>query len=286
MMMNRLIPTLLTMSLGAAMAHADVTLFPTQDRDVYQGTGVPTTTPESLGVSSSVAFGGGHSQKSLVQFNVTTATTGMTSDEVDTATLRLYVLRPEVYPGGYNIGGTIQIFFQSTAWSDTNLYWASFVPGAQITTFTMTADRDLGDGRGTWVYPLNVWVEVDVTSAVKSWLAGDVPNHGFILAPDETGSPYLSSTFADSFTGFKPQLVIKRKAAEFKVTRFSYDGTLVDIEWSSVAGKSYRVMESPDLQTWTPVRTVNASATLAAATFEGTRFTGGSGFYRVEEVVP
>ncbi len=267
-------------------AHADVTLFPSQDRDVYQGTGTPTSTPESLGVSSSAALGGGHSQKSLVQFNVTAATAGMTADEVGTATLRLYAMRPEVYPRGYNIGGTIQVFYQNAAWVETSLFWASFIPGAQVTSLTMTADRNLGDGSGTWTYPINSWVEVDVTSAVKSWLAGSVPNHGLILAPDESGSPYLSAAFADSITGFKPQLVIKRKEAELKVTRFAYTGGMVDLEWSAVAGKTYQVMESPDLRQWTPVKTISASGASAAATFQGTLSAEGKGFYQVVEVLP
>jgi len=276
----------LILSLGAAAARADVTLYPTQDRDVYQGTGMPTSTPESLGVSSSAAFGGGHSQKSLIQFNVTTATAGMTADEVGTATLRLYTLRPEVYPRGYDIGGTVQVFLQSTAWVETSLFWASFVPSAQVASFTMTADRNLGDGSSTWTYPIGTWYEVDVTSAVKLWLGGSVPNHGLILSPDESGSPFLSATFADSITGFKPQLVIKRKAAELKVTHFAYDGTNVDLEWSATAGKTYRVMESTDLQTWTPRETVSAATAIGAARFAGTSAPKGRAFYQVVEVVP
>lgn len=287
-MFNLLRNLLIMVSVGS-LATADVILYPVQDRDVYQGTGMPTGTPESLGVSSSAAFGGGHSQKSLIQFDVRQQTVGMTAAEVGSATLRLYVMRPEVYPRGYDIGGTIWLYFQTTAWMETNLYWASFNAGEQVASLTLVADRDLGDGSGTWVYPISTWVEVDVTGAVKQWLDGTVPNYGLVLAPDEQGSPYLSSVFADSITGFKPQLVIVKKAVELnelKVTHFGFDGTVIELEWDSVAGKTYTVRESVDLENWQPRDTVVAAGASTVSTFTGTAFPEGRAFYQIVENDP
>lgn len=282
--MKNMIRSLFVSFVCCAAAVADVVLHPTQDRDVYQGTGLPTGTAETLGVSSSGAFGGGHSQKSLIQFEVTEATAGVGAAELGSATLRLYVMQPEVYPRGYDIGGTVKVFFQESFWLENDLYWASFDEGALVNSFVLEADRDLGDGAGTWVYPIGVWVEVDVTEAVRGWLDGSVPNHGLVLAPDETGSPYLSSVFADSMTGFKPELVIRGKAVEFKVTRFDFDGTNVALEWSSRIGKTYLVRESVDLETWSPRDTVTATAELSESEFVGTVYPEGRAFYQVVEV--
>jgi hypothetical protein len=276
---------LLIVGAMSSFVSGQVILTPVQDRDVYQGTGLPTSTPYSLGVSSSVAFGGGHSQKSLVQFDVTETSTGMTAEEVGSAKLRLYVLSPEVYPSGETIGGDLQVYLQQTAWTSTNLFWNSFSPGAFVNTLTLTADHDLGDGWGTWVYPIDIWVEVDVTSAVKSWLAGTDPNYGFILSPDETGSPTLSSVFAASNTGFKPELVITEAAPpELKITDFSFDGVKVNLAWNSKNGTSYVVRESPDLVNWTDRFTVTATGAATSAVFDGTIYPEKKAFYIVVQL--
>lgn len=263
-----------------------VTLTPTQDRDVYQGTGLPTGTDYSLGVSSSGAFGGGHSQKSIIQFNVTGTTTGMTAEDVGSAKLRLYVLPPEVYPSGSDIGGNILISYQTGAWTESGLRWATFSPGAIINTLTLVADRPYNDGQGTTIYAINTWVEVDVTSAVKAWLSGTQVNYGFLLAPDETNSPYLSSAFADSVGGWKPQLIITRAEPplEFKVTSFSFEGSNVTLTWNSRAGRRYVIKESPDLKTWEQVREVDANSAITTSTFTGTSFAEKQAFYIVEEL--
>lgn len=266
---------------------AEVVLAPVQDRDVYQGSGMPTTTDYSLGVSSSVALGGGHSQKSVIQFDVTAASTGLAAAQVGSAKLQLYVLPPEVYPSGQNIGGDVLLSYQTKSWSETSLRWATFSAGAPINTLTLIGDRPYNDGRGTTIYAINTWVEVDVTAAVKAWLAGTQANHGFLLEPDEVNTPSLSAVFADSLTGWKPRLVITpaiEAAFDFKVTSFSVSGTEIALTWTSRPGRKYRVKESPDLASWQVVAEFTAEADLTSGQIAGSSFPEGRAFYAVEEI--
>lgn len=267
------------------MTGTEVVLTPTQDRDVYQGTGTPTSTDYSLGVSSSSALGGGHSQKSVIQFDVSKASTGLNSDEVGSAKLQLYVLPPETYPLGQNIGGDILLSYQTKPWTENTLRWATFSAGPAINTLRLTGDRSLNDGKGTTVYATNVWVEVDVTQAVKSWLGATQLNYGFLLEPDEVNTPYLSSAFADSITGWKPRLVITKAEApfDFRITAYSFQGGEVSLTWTSRPGKNYRVKESTDLTTWQTVATVSASAATTGTQLSGRTLPEGRAFYTVEE---
>ncbi len=271
--------------------HAEeVILTPLQDRDVYEFTGMPTDSDYSLGVSSSVAFGGGHSQKSVVQFDVTEASTAMTAADIGRAKLRLYVLPPGAYPFGQNIGGDILISFQTQPWTEDTLRWATFSAGGPINTLTLTADRPYDDGRGTTIYQLEVWVEVDVTSAVKAWLAGEQANHGFLLEPDEENSPYLSAAFADSITGWKPELVITRaeetETPKLELTSFSLEGNQVTLAWDSRPGARYAVRESPDLSTWKTLHEITADSISTTTSFTGSDFPEKRAFYLVEELPP
>jgi hypothetical protein len=265
-----------------------VTLTPVKDRDVYQGTGNPTGSDFSLGVSSSAALGGGHSQKSVIQFNVTAAALGMAEAEIGDAKLRLYVMAPEAYPYGNNIGGNILISYQMQTWTETSLRWATFSRGDSINTLTLTGDRPYNDGRGTTIYAINTWVEVDVTPAVKEWVSGRKVNHGFLLEPDEVNTPLLSSAFADSITGWKPQLVVTRvqEAAALEIATWARSAGSVTLTWSSVAGRRYAIQESSDLVAWDTIGEFTASATRTTGVVNATAPSDGRAFYRVSEISP
>lgn len=263
-----------------------MTLTPVKDRDVYQGTGNPTGSDFSLGVSSSAALGSGHSQKSVIQFNVTSASVGMAEAEIGEAKLRLYVMAPEAYPYGNNIGGNVLISYQMQTWTESSLRWATFSRGDAINTLTLTGDRPYNDGRGTTIYAINTWVEVDVTAAVKEWVSGRKVNHGFLLEPDEANTPYLSSAFADSITGWKPQLVITRaeEPAALAIATWARSAGSVTLTWSSVAGKRYAIQESTDLSAWQAIGEFTASAAMTTGEATATVPVDGRAFYRVDEI--
>lgn len=193
--------------MGASGAYAATeTITPVQDVDVYEYTGLPTSTDETLGVSASDFIGGGHSQKSLIQFDLDDLVGNPTSGDIVSAKLRLWVQAPIAYPFGYDIGGDIFVSFQDSAWTESTATWAAFDPGSPINVLTLTADHDLGDGFSTWTYTYNVWVEVDVTDAVKDWLDNPTSNHGMVLESDESSS--LSVVFGATESANPPELVI------------------------------------------------------------------------------
>lgn len=180
------------------LAASAVTLTPTQDSDVYSFTDMPTGTLFTLGVNASGA-GAPHSQRTLIQFNATAATLGMTAGQIASAKLRLYVLAPDANYGTFT-PGTVSVFTQNTAWTVPTLRWSTLQPGAAAGTLTLTAGS------------VDKWVEVDVTAAVVEWVAGTRANNGFLLqAQSETATPLLNATFAsmDIPPGtYAPQLVV------------------------------------------------------------------------------
>src|SRR5690606_12004819 len=67
-------------------------LTPVRDSDVYSFTDAPTSSVHTLGVTAS-GEGSPHSQRSLVQFDLTGA--DVAAGRVESAMLRLYVLAPD-----------------------------------------------------------------------------------------------------------------------------------------------------------------------------------------------
>ncbi|BCU78175.1 DNRLRE domain-containing protein [Luteolibacter sp. LG18] len=268
-------PILLPFAASLSLASAGVVLTPTQDTDVYQFTTYPTSTTYSLGVNSS--GGQGHSQKSLVKFNPTTATLAMTAAEIGTAKLRLYVL-PDGSPssgyGGTLVPGFVTVHAQGTAWTVAAARWSTFSPGTSLGTIGISQPS---------TETVAVWVELDVTAQVKAWVAGTAANNGFVIqAADETSTPSLNVSFASMETGFPPQLVVEKvQPKPFQVTGFSNSGANVTVGWNSESGKSYRVQESPDMVTWTTRQTVVATGTTSSATVAKTVYADGKGFFRV-----
>jgi hypothetical protein len=183
---------------AAAFAGAEtVTLTPSQDSDVYAFFDAPSFTPESLNVGAHPTQA--HSHHSLVQFNLAPLT--IPAAEIGTAKLRLFSLTPNSTNGGGLRPGNVSVHRQGVAWSlSPTLRW-NHIQAQELTgTITMTAAST------------DVWVEVEVTALVKQWVAGEVPNYGFVLKPEsETLEPLLNVEFASmELTSFKPQLVVTR----------------------------------------------------------------------------
>lgn len=181
----------LTCLLGIATANAAVTLTPTQDSDVYEMFGNPTGSNWDLGVSSSPS--GPHSQKSLIQFNLT----GINGNDIQSATLRLYVNSP-VEGNGVFVAGDVSIYSQAAAWNAVTLNWSGFSQGALLGTLNVSNNL--------------TWVEFDATAIAKAWANGTTANNGFLLQT-ANGSVSQSAAFASMETGFAPQLVITTGAA-------------------------------------------------------------------------
>lgn len=190
-----------------------VTLTPTDDSDVYSYTTRPTSTNYTLGINSSYGQNATtgqwesalHSQRSVVQFNVSSVS--IPADEIGKAVLRLYLLQTDTAQGGSNAGGQMLVQQQATAWTTSTLRWSMVSASTQTTVATVTVPSSY-----------DTWIEVDVTSAVKAWKAGTVPNYGFLLRPaSETSTPNINVVFASmewaatTQAGIVPQLVITRQ---------------------------------------------------------------------------
>lgn len=186
---------------AAGVRAESVTLTPSQDSDIYSFLDRPTSTIPTLGVNAS-GVGAPHSQRTLIQFNLTPLTIPAT--EIGTAVMRLYVSDPKAEFGSL-VGGNISVLTQTKSWTVTNptLHWSNLAPGDLQGTLAITSSS------------ADKWVELDVTSQVKAWKAGTTANYGLVLqAESEILEPYLNVAFASmEVPGFQPQLVVTRATA-------------------------------------------------------------------------
>jgi hypothetical protein len=246
--------------LGLPGLSATVMLEPIQDTDVYQFTGTPTSTAFSLSVTPPL----GHGLKSAIQFDVTEATVGFGAEAVHRATLRLYVLEPL---GSFeSFGpGDINVAFQPQAWSETSARWPTLTPGEAIGTLALTAHSVAGQP---------VWVELDLTAAVKAWLDGSRANHGIVLQSPADGSG-ASTAFASREAPLDPQATPPQLRIERQMPDADGDGYAdadeiawgsdpqsaasipVGLTWETEAiafntwpGRQYQVRVSSDLKQW------------------------------------
>lgn len=219
-------------SVAAAFAET-VTFTPSQDSDVYAYFDAPSFTPDSLNVGAHPTQA--HSHHSLVQFNISTL--AIPAAEIGTAKLRLFSLIPNSSNGGGIRGGNVSVHRQGQAWSlSPTLRWNHIQAQELAGTITMTTASK------------EVWVEVDVTTLVKQWAAGTVPNHGFVLKPEsETLEPLLNVEFASmELTSFKPQLVITRATAPVPdpVLSISMQGNQIALAWPAAGSTGWTLQEA------------------------------------------
>jgi hypothetical protein len=219
-------------SAAAALAET-VTFTPAQDSDVYAFFDAPSFTPESLNVGAHPTQA--HSHHSLVRFNLSTL--AIPAAEIGMAKLRLFSLVPNSSNGGGLRAGNVSVHRQGAAWSlNPTLRWSHIQAQELAGTITMTAAS------------ADVWVEVDVTTLVRQWAAGTVPNHGFVLKPgNETLEPLLNVEFASmELTGFKPQLVITRSTALVPepVLSISMQGNQIALAWPAVGSTGWTLQEA------------------------------------------
>ncbi len=186
--------------LASPLLAGSVTLKPDEDTDIYQFTTRPTSSIWSLGVN--VSDGVRHSQRSLIRFPVTAASAKATADTLTSATLRLYVLEDEATSSGWGgnlIPGDISFFTQGEPWSVSSARWSSGAPADHIADVEITKASTKFKA---------VWVEVDVTATVKSWLSGTANNGIIIQGADENAARQVNVLFASMETGFPPELII------------------------------------------------------------------------------
>src|SRR5258708_10391145 len=147
----------------APLAGFGQTLTPTQDAHYVPGNGTNFGTATSVTVGSSTSVG-------LVQFDLSTLPAGLLANQVQKATLTLFLNR---------VGAAGSLYVDTVS---------SATPWSEATVTGLTAPSN-GSAVATAVpAPAgNMFITVDVTSAVQGWITSPVTNNGFMLLPN-TGS--------------------------------------------------------------------------------------------------
>lgn len=182
--MKRLIAAFFPILCASPLPAQTVVLTPVKDTDVYSYTSAPTGSTYDLGVNNTPVTHapGVHSQKSLIQFNL--AGLSIPAAQIGTAKLRLYSLKPDSQEGGGFRPGNLVVYRQGSAWGTVTANypnWNTIQPAGS-------------PAASTYVSVVDQWIELDVTSLVKSWASGSLPNHGFVLQCQNEHVPLAQTT--------------------------------------------------------------------------------------------
>src|SRR5580704_2513700 len=158
----------------AALALAPIagfaqTLAPSQDAYYVPGNGSNFGTATTVTVGSSGSVG-------LVQFDLTQLPAGLTSAQIQKATLTLFL-------DHVNSGGTINIdtVSASTPWGELTVTGNSGIsPGIAVNTAAMANTAA-------------TFVSVDATAAVQGWITAPGSNNGFMLQANAGASVQFDS---------------------------------------------------------------------------------------------
>ncbi len=216
------------------------TLTPVKDSDVYSflgPNGGPTSTIFSLGVNSTPTDSATlHSQKTLIQFNISALT--IPADQIGSAKLRLFVIPPSAEFGALS-PGNVHVHRQAAAWGDVTAsypQWATFSSAGEIGIIPILASS------------AEKWVEVDITPTVIAWKSSAVPNNGLFLAPQaDRTSPTLNVTFTSmEVTGYEPQLVVERKVIP-PVLSVVAAGGAITVKWPVAGSEGWTLQRATTL---------------------------------------
>jgi len=131
----------------------------TQDSYIVPGS------PINYGTATTINVGGPSGDKALVQFDLSTLPSGITSSNVAKATLTLFVNK-------LGSPGTVNISLANGGWTETGVIGTNGPAIGQ------------GIASGIPVSAPSDYIYVDATTAVQEWLSGASPNGGFIITPN------------------------------------------------------------------------------------------------------
>ncbi len=149
--------------------------------------------------------------RSHVQFDVSVIPAGTT---INSAVLRVYLVSSYDVPGTTRLITTYRI---SSSWAESTVTWNTRPAFAE-------AYGSAPVTHGTWG-----WYSFDVTTLVRGWVNGTLPNYGIMLRGPETSGPNWKS-FSTREGGISPQLVI------------TYGGSLTSID-TRLDGENQRSAE-------------------------------------------
>lgn len=170
--------------------------------DTYSG-GFGSAYGDILAVGKTTS--GSHDLESLLQFSLSAAS-GLTSGDVTSATIELYVISSSGVGFGVDPSSTapiaVNLYKVTSSWSEGLVTWAS-VPS----TASTPADTET-------ISSIGYWVSFDATALVKAWLDTPASNYGVLLEQNAVvfnGSDNVYGAFDSSYTatnGNEPRLII------------------------------------------------------------------------------
>jgi hypothetical protein len=146
-----------------------------------------------------------HDLKSLLQFSLSAAS-GLTSSDVTSASIQLYVISSSGVGFGVDPSSTapidVNLFKVTSSWSEGLVSWSSAPSIATPAANTQT------------ISSIGYWVSFDATALVKGWLDTPSSNYGVLLEQNAivvNGSDNVYGVFDSSYTatnGNEPRLII------------------------------------------------------------------------------
>jgi hypothetical protein len=204
----RVLLILFLLTIGLAATTQAITIQPdeTGSKDTFGYQGIPGLPTGNFNAPPFNAFlpagptGTGHDTESVLEFDLSGV--ALTAAQVTSATLELFVV--DTAATGFGISptladpATVNLFSLTGAWDESTVTWSS-LPG----TGSQYAST-LVDG-------INTAVTFDVTTLVKEWLDGTLPNNGLLLRGDaivSTTGGFVIPTFSASAGSVAPKLTI------------------------------------------------------------------------------
>jgi hypothetical protein len=232
---------LLFLMMTAGLHAQTVTLTPVKDTDVYSypGDGRPTSTVVSLGVNSTPPGAGLHSQRSLIQFDLSTLP--FPASEIGSAVLQVFVLPTDPTYGNL-APGNVHVHRQATNWgtvTSNSPTWLAFQSAAELGTFYVPANSQ------------ETWLQFEMTASVAGWAGGSLPNHGIFLAPeaDVMATPINAAFASMEVAGYQPRLIITRKAPLLAIASA---GGMITLSWPVSGSEGWILQRNTNLvDPWT-----------------------------------
>jgi hypothetical protein len=134
------------------------------------------------------ASGGGNT---LVQFNLSSLPNGVTASQLNKATLRLFV-------SGLTDSGTSDVYLINGAWNENTVTYSNAPPLGTLVKSAASVPASAKEN----------FVEVDITSALETWLTTPSQNYDIALVPSPLSS--ISASFNSkeaTDTAHEPQLI-------------------------------------------------------------------------------
>ena len=122
-------------------------------------------------------------------------------------------------------------------WNADGSYSYGPVPGVSFST-------DVSAACGTLATATNSWLSFDITNMVQLWLGDPSGNHGLIIYSSDSTVYWFRSCDYIADPSVRPRLTLYG----VNIPDLSFE-----LSWIAKVGSTYQVLESSDLEDWSPV---------------------------------